>query len=745
MKPQLFSWKPTGGYRPNSPYTGDDPNYIFRGLNQIVKGNGNTLYCESWRGYLDLSETVTATTLTGTVATTANGTTVTGTSTLFLQELIVGQIILIANRLYQVRAIASNTSLTITPPALSTASGQTATLPHTQVDVDIQRGTLARGNIQRFPQGNLFVVGQGEVRLNGVTIPPSGLTATKRLKLAVYDPATGNYSVYPLGMSTPTLTTVAGTGGGTKNMQAGTYSVRIVPARTATGGYNQPSNKVEVTITAGQKIQITFPAMDTTAGQDAWDIYATLFSTGAGIQGPWYFVQQVTTAGVAAAGGTYAIEYNDAEIVGNGLLEFNNDPPPDAAFVASLQGYPILVSCNGAGRKLDGTAATTATSQTVTGTSTTWLTDINRGQIIYIDGKYYEVVDVASNTSMTVTPAALATASSLVVQLGDTAPGPVVRPSQIGNPEAFPAEFKVAVSPPENIIGFVEGGGRIFLMTENRLHMAVLSGNPDLPVTVRPFWRAGFRSPQALVFVNGYIYGYTTNGPTRSIADGDEGSEEHTFAADVASDMAPWSPERVRIGYDPVNEAVCFFHSDDLQNSAGYYYTTVLCYMLRLGKWSTPCVIGSETAHMVVSGVATVSGKLYFTANQKNYQWDAGTTATGSYIATPFMDMGEPALDKTVRGMALTAYSIDPINANIYAAQSAEDVPVAALVAGSASPDSGTITYAVGSAVRPTEWKKLSVRLARLFAIRANLGASSGNLGRLDEMAVAVSIRQNKH
>ena len=37
----------------------------------------------------------------------------------------------------------------------------------------------------------------------------------------------------------------------------------------------------------------------------------------------------------------------------------------------------------------------------------------------------------------------------------------------------IPARFAVAVDPPEDIIGFVLGGGRLFLMTENRLHVAL--------------------------------------------------------------------------------------------------------------------------------------------------------------------------------------------------------------------------------------------------------------------------------
>lgn len=744
MKPERFSWRPTGGYIPTSPYTGDNPNYIFRGLNQILKGNGESLYCESWRGSEDISETVTYTTLTGTVATTANSQTVTGTSTLFTEQLIIGQPILISNQLYQVRAIASNTSMTITPAAGATGSGITAYAPHILTDVDISRGNLARGSILRFPQGTILAVGSGQVLINGSALSGGGMTADKRLQIGVYDPSTGNYTVDKLGMKTPVLTTVAAQAGGTKNMQGGTYSVRIVPARLATGGWNNPSEKVEVTIATGEKIRITFPAMDTTAGQDAWDIYATLYSTGQGIQGPWYFVERINAAHVSTAGGTYDIEYNDADISGNRLLEFNNDPPPDAGFVASFQGFPVLLSCNGPGRVLAGTAATTASDATITGTSTTFTQDVAVGQLIYIGSGLYEVLEVTSNTAIEVSPTPTANASGLTVRLADTTPGPVVRPSKPNNPEAFPASYAVAVSPPENIIGYVEGGGRIFLMTENRLHMAVLSGVSVSPVTVRPFWRAGFRNSQALVFVNGYLYGYTQNGATRSIADGDEGAQEHEFAAPVAADMRSWLPERVRVGYDPVNEAVCYFHSNDNVNGSGYYQTKVLMFMLQTQRWSPPIVIESNSAHMTVTGVATVSGNLYFTANQKNWRWDSGTNTVSGYLASPFLNLAQDGRDMTVRGVGMTGYSASSVNAGIWAAQVLEDLPISDLVNGT-SPDSGAVAFAQGSGARQSLWQKLNVRRSRLAAIRVNLDSSSGNLSRLDEVFIDVSARSVKY
>lgn len=749
---RVITWRPTGGYNPTSPYDGDNYDRIFRGKNFILRGAGDTVYLETWKGveaYADVSPPVPVA-LTGTVAGSIGSPTITGTGTLFTQELIPNQRILIQNDIYVVYSIASDTSLTLTEslsanvPALTTAYR-----PQIVVEVDNERGNLIRGSIIRFPNGNLLVVGDGVVRLNGDLLS-SSLTASKRLTLAVFDPATQTYSNFPLGMAVPTSgPALAATGGGTKNMQAGTYSVIIVPSRTTTGGYNNPSPKTEVTITAGQRIQITLPAMDTASGQDGWDLYVSLYSTGGGIQGPWYYYLTATTADVSSAGGNYTIEYNDAEVSGNRLLTFDNDPPPDACFVASLQGLPILISCNGRGRKLAGTAATTATDATVTGTSTTFTTDLQRGQIIYIGGKLYTVLTITSDTSIEVDPTPIATASPLTISLADTAPGPVVRPAKPAingaNVEAFPASFKVAVDPPENIIGWVRGAqGRIFLMTENYLHLCSSTGNPDLPVTVRPFWRSGFRNPQALVFVNDTLYGYTQNGPTRSVGDGDETIMEHSFAAPVQAVFLNWVPERVQVGYDAKNEAVCFFHSTAGSGNAPRL-TECLMYMLRLGKWSPTIIIQDNVENRTLTGVATVAGKMTPLLSGKNYGWDTGTNAISAYAATAFMDAGDAGADKTITGMQITAYGTSSSIGGIWAASAGEDVPILDLENG-VNPDSGLLTFPQGGYVAPSYLQRTNVQRARLFAALATIDWNgAGDAGRLDEIVLRGNITERRY
>lgn len=746
-------WRPDGGYDPTHPYNGEGGNTVFRGQNMIYRGSRGSTYLENWQGVTAFNDASppAAVALTGTVATTNGSSLLTGTATKFTQELVPGQWILVSGDIWNVYSITSDTVLNISDFFSSTLSGLTAYRPQIITEVDNFRGNLIRGSVIEFPNGGLLAVGAGVVRLNGATLT-SSLTATKRLTLAVYNPATMTYTNYPLGMAVPTLTTLTPVAGGVKNMQSGTYSVRIAAARTVTGGYNNPSEKVEVVLVAAgnNQIQITFPAMDTASGQDAWDVYVTLYSTGGGIQGPWYFYGQITTAQVSSAGGTYTIEYNDAEVSGNRLLTFNNDPPPDALFVATLQGLPILISCNGPGRILQGAVATTNGSGAVVGTGTTFLTDLNRGQLIYIDGKLRTVDTITDNTNMIVSPDAIATAATLAISLADTAPGPVIRPAKPAingaNVEAFPASFKVAVDPPENIIGWVRGAqGRIFLMTENYLHLSSSTGNPDLPVTVRPFWRAGFRNPQALIFVNDRLYGFTVNGPTMSIADADEGIMEHSFAAPVTAVFSSWTPERVRVGYDPKNEAVCFFYSGPGAGSSGFRGSACLMYMLRLGIWSPQIIIESAIQDMSVTGVATVAGKLVLTISGANYQWDVGASAIAAFVTTPPMDAGDPGSDKTLTGLQMTGYSALSVNGGIWACGAGEDFPLNDLEGGT-SPNSGTLVFEQGAGVRTSFLQRCNVARARLFAARVNLDwLGTGTLARLEEVVCRGNITEKRY
>jgi hypothetical protein len=173
------------------------------------------------------------------------------------------------------------------------------------------------------------------------------VTGANTFTIPVDSTAFGALTGTPVYPSRPILVAAAG---GTKNMQAGVYSVVITPARTQTLGFNNPSQRATVTLTDNQRIQITFPAMDTTNGQNAWGVWVTRYADTLGadknnLLGPWYYLDQYSGS---TSGFSTFIEWYDAEVERNDLVTYENDPPPSANFVALLNNVPVWISCQGA-------------------------------------------------------------------------------------------------------------------------------------------------------------------------------------------------------------------------------------------------------------------------------------------------------------------------------------------------------------------------------------------------------------
>lgn len=347
-------------YYPSSPRSGNEGALVFRMSNVILYGEGKEVFAQCYGGSKDMSEDIATTALTGTVALDSTTTTIVGTGTAFTTELHLGQMLVAGtapnHSMLVVAEIIDNTHFRACRAPAVTAAAQVATRLPVLFAVNTQRGTALRGNAVMFDKGTLLGVGDGTLRLNGAALSTT-FALSRSPKIAINN--AGTYTIYTLGMATPATLTAADQAGGTKNMQVGTYSIRACAARLATTGYNNPSPKAEVVLgTAGHMIRGTFPAADTANGQDAWMIFVTLYTqVQAGINGPWFRFEQgnstfVVTIGagagqIPAAGGTYDIDYNDAEVSGNDLLSFDNLPPPNAEFVGVVGGIPAWLSCQG--------------------------------------------------------------------------------------------------------------------------------------------------------------------------------------------------------------------------------------------------------------------------------------------------------------------------------------------------------------------------------------------------------------
>jgi len=194
-------------------------------------------------------------------------------------------------------------------------------------------------------------------------------------------------------------------------------------------------------------------------------------------------------------------------------------------------------------------------------------------------------------------------------------PGKSIVPAKPGNIDAWPAEWTVTSSPPEDILGFATALARLYLLTPKSLQQAQYtpSGNPFVPpVTVRPYWKVGFANPYQLVFVNQMLVGYSIMGPTRSVEGTGEVVQQTDFGNYVADITKDWTQAHVLVEHDPdphVN-AVCCFHSADSKNDAGFWRTRVLLWGVRQEQWIGDCFIESDERDMIVSGVAQVDGHL---------------------------------------------------------------------------------------------------------------------------------------
>lgn len=771
-------------YIPSTPRTGGEGDSLYRIKNVIVHGRPDHDYIEVYGGSKDLSETIASGNLSGVSDIGSSSTNVTGTLTAYRSELRPGQIgfinsaVLGARSLLVVESITTDTAFVISKIPSASATSQIITKLPVVFEVNRKRGTLEHGNALQFDKGTILCVGEGTLRLNGSALSGTSLVATKKAQIALFNPNGQTYTVFPLGMTTPPTLTAAAVGGGVKVMQAGIYSVFVVPARQATEGYNNPSPKAEVTLTAGQQIQLTISAADTTNGQDAWRIYASLFTDDPNNHnGPWYFVKQITTPGdVATAGGTYTFEYNDAEISGNELLSFDNDPPPDAEYLASLAGYPVYISCEGPGYSVGLTSATNANpvvftttvphhfrsgmSITISGGTGAW---------VAVNGVFTVTVTGASTFSIPVDSTAFgAVAGTIKFTLQSTSPGPSIVPSKPNNIEAAPLKWAVSLSPPEPILGCLSAtspgenkDGVIYLMTANSLQIASFfdtGGDPNIPpIAVRPFWRAGFKHAHQLCFVNGILYGYTTQGPTRSTAFADPGSEEHTFSAAVREITKTWIRGHVFVGHDPINDAVCFFHSDDSTNGSGFHTTRVLMFGLERQDWIGDVVLESTTGDMFVSGVATVSGRLEFIAGGRQsdtstvfrtYHFDSDVILDGGagvsvpwYMAWQFTDDGSEIRDKVVKGLRITAALPSDATIGVHGAGAGEVINVPTLEAGNGSSKSGAITLIAASSITQSARIPINVPNLGVWTVRLDgTWSGSGTKSRVDEVVVERAV-----
>jgi len=345
MEPLVLGPAP---YHPTSPRSGLSGQTFLRLKNYLLAGSGENAYMVVYRGSRDLDETIPGSDITGTLTAAQDATTITGSGTAFITELQSGEWFWAGDSPLMVDTIIDDETLTVYVGPTTALSGATGTRMPVLFEIGSQRGTLsARGNAVQMDLGTIFGTGVGTLLINGQPLQNDSMVLTGSPQMALFDPTTGNYSCFPLGYDEPTpapaLNDVVG---GTQGMVAGDYSVRLTAANSVTDAEGNPGVRANVSLSAdGHQIEVDISGVtiDTAAGADAVNAYATQIGAVNVNQGPWNFVLQH----LLSAGNTFNLDYLNANISRLGELEFDNDQPPDAGFVAVLQGYLQWVGCYG--------------------------------------------------------------------------------------------------------------------------------------------------------------------------------------------------------------------------------------------------------------------------------------------------------------------------------------------------------------------------------------------------------------
>jgi hypothetical protein len=558
-------------YRPSRAAKGQSDGTLWRGQNLVPRGLADP-YWENILSKRDTGLSAPSLAVTGTHATTADSNFITGSGTSYTTELVRGDFLIISRRLVRVRRVISNTSFEGSVTWAGSTSGLTAVIPARLRILNELRYTFNRGSLIALPRGHLMGVGAGVVRCEGAVLPGTGLTLSKTPRLALLN--AGSFTQFSFGLTVPAPGgfTVSEVAGGTRALPVEPFTIWIAPMRTNPFSYAQAAGPISAPITvAGNKIRISAgPVMDTAKGQDAWMVFVPPVDSP---KGPWFYI------GTPLTSYPFDFDWYTAEVERNELLEFDNDTPPDAGFITqTLDGRPVLYSCNGENNTTPG-----------------------------------PVLRPAKRSNLEAYP----------VRWSVAAPGDIIGVvSGLGR---------------DDIAG---GGGRDYVMTGNGLHIASPTTNPDLPVGLKPFWDIGFYHSDQLVFVNGELYGCTKGGPRRSSSDGVPGSQQYDFAADVGSIFRGWNLEHVVVAEDSKNEAVVFFHPSPEIDPAGRYESEAMMFMLGQQRWASRIVLNDSVADLLVSSAAKASTLTSFIANAKIYEYGNGADPVPWHASTHLINQG---------------------------------------------------------------------------------------------------------
>ncbi len=220
-------------YHPTSPRSGLSGKTLLRMKNLILAGAEENIYLQVYKGSLNIDETIAGVDLTGTLQGLLGTTTVNGTGTSFTTELQTGQSFWLKNDYLVVDTVIDDATVTVFQALSADVAGATGKRTPVIFEINRQRGTLgARGNAVEVDRGSIFATGVGTLLINGQPLQGTSMQLTGSPKVAIFDPVTGNFSVFDIGFDVPTpAPALSDIAGGTQGMVAGDYSVRLTAVK----------------------------------------------------------------------------------------------------------------------------------------------------------------------------------------------------------------------------------------------------------------------------------------------------------------------------------------------------------------------------------------------------------------------------------------------------------------------------------------------------------------------------------
>lgn len=187
----------------------------------------------------------------------------------------------------------------------------------------------------------------------------------------------------------------------------------------------------------------------------------------------------------------------------------------------------------------------------------------------------------------------------VMLALGTGTGGYGVRPSIVGQPEAFPLEYGFDLPVRAPITGVQPGiDGIVLVSTANGLMGLLLSGSTSAPIIPRViFGNVGFATSNAFCSVYDQIYGMSSEaGAVRTNGGSENPDSSFSLPVQRYFKRNGFTSASTIVAFDQLHDAVIF--------ASG---TRAVPYMRATGRWSTPIILpGTVTAGIAYNGVAAL-------------------------------------------------------------------------------------------------------------------------------------------